>query len=513
MAEDWNKLKDKLGASADGPTPADWEAMQAKIAAQPSLKPAAASKLWLNWLVAGFLGLVLGVSAVYFWPTASGEQLGKEPTVDHSIQNQNSIQPSADENIDADHFTNASQADVVSNEERLNIQVGSPLNGDDDKPLIANEIDQASNTGLNDHVEQSLLESVAALAGESLESSQPRLSAENLQEMPARDLSSMAGLPQSATTSNQEPASTKPNINESAKESISDLAPAKPEIEAGEETELNLPRNTPEVASDSIAELNSFTNNENRAEDESSSRASENPSPFIAPSTGFKMEQLNISTAWNYDFRSPATSVYGLGLELQWNKQRQFFTAGLGYYRIEQGFEQTKYGSETRLDSTWKQEIETREVVEVRRIWVIDSFQAGHYVIDSIRRTVVDTNIILHVDTNQYQTKIVNQAVRPYYYAELPLLYGYRFGKGPWQAQLAGGVALQQAIAYSMDEDGSRSLFGMSALLQPAVSWRFSDKWSALARVQLRYPLHQDVALYEEPVLRYSFQLGVSFRW
>lgn len=513
MAEDWDKLKDKLGAYASGPTPADWEAMQTKIAAQPSLQPATAATSWLNWLVAGFLGLVLGISAVYFWPAVSGEQTGKEQSVDNAFQNQNSIPPSDDNVIESNLLLDAPQTAATGNEENANTPLAPRLNeaNETESPTI-NELEQSLSPELLPNGKQISAESAASVASASQSNSEARILGDNLQEMPARDLSSIAG-PPNLVSSNPDPAGAEPNIKESAEESTSNLAPAKSEMEAREETEINLPATKPAVAADTLAGLASLTEGDDRSKDESPSSASENPAPFIAPSTGFKMEQVNMSTAWNYDFRSPATSVYGIGLELQWNKQRQFFTVGLGYYRIEQGIEQSRFASETRLDSTWKQVIENREEIEIRRIWVIDSFQAGHYENDTIRRMVVDTTITLQVDTNQYQTKIVSQTVRPYYYAELPLLYGYRFGKGPWQAQLAGGVALQQAIAYSMDEDGSRSLFGISALIQPALTWRFSDQWSALARVQMRYPLIQDVALYEEPVLRYSFQLGVSFRW
>jgi len=49
--------------------------------------------------------------------------------------------------------------------------------------------------------------------------------------------------------------------------------------------------------------------------------------------------------------------------------------------------------------------------------------------------------------------------------------------------------------------------------MQPALNWHLSDQWSILARAQMRYPLLQDVALFEEQRLRYSFQMGVSYRW
>lgn len=234
---------------------------------------------------------------------------------------------------------------------------------------------------------------------------------------------------------------------------------------------------------------------------------------FIRKESGFELNRLSLFAGLQNDLKSNSLWAYGPAAELQWQKRHQFLSVGLGYYRVEQPYTINVPSQIMRIDSTWQTNIQDREVIEVSRQWVIDSFQAGHYVYDTTRRIVSDTTINLSVDTNQYRTNIVNQRVRAYYFAELPLLYGYQMGKGNWQFQLAGGLALQQVLAYSEDESGSQTLFGMSALLQPGASWRFSDRWSVLGRVQLRYPLQQDFVLYDRNELRYSFQLGVSYHW
>ncbi len=502
MAENWNKLKDKIGADAQGPTPADWEAMQAKIDAQPSLRPAVASKLWVNWLVAGSLGILLGIAVVYFWPNASGEQ-GLE------VNDAQAMPALSKGDEEASEVAAKRKRENVAFEENSTSSTEHSVNQNEIQATEIRELNLNQSVTTVNVVDQE--EDIAANREQNQEITRAEPEVNGFKAFPNQDFSSGAtpeiteeGSDFAAANASQELAS--PSASNMEAETEADDNPS------GESLMANA--DLPSIDS-SAGQTKAF-----RAEQQDSSEAAviENAegaanAAFIPPSTGFKLERANLLLGLNHDLQSPATSAYGFGLELQWQKKAQFFIAGIGYYRIEQGLRFESLAQTTRLDSTWKEEIGTKEIKEVSRIWVIDSFQAGHYVYDTTLRIVADTNIILNVDTNQYQTKIVNQTVRPYYYAELPLLYGYQFGRGPWQFQVAGGLALQQAIAYSNDEDGSRSLFGMSALMQPALAWRFSDRWSALARVQLRYPLKQDVALYEEPAFRYSFQLGVSFRW
>ena len=66
MAGDWKNMKDKMGQSTGGPSPADWEAMRAKIDAQPALSPASGAKPWLAWFLIGGIGLSIAIGAWYF---------------------------------------------------------------------------------------------------------------------------------------------------------------------------------------------------------------------------------------------------------------------------------------------------------------------------------------------------------------------------------------------------------------------------------------------------------------
>ncbi|WP_421752603.1 hypothetical protein [Croceimicrobium sp.] len=512
---DWDKLKDKIGANADGPTPADWEAMQAKIAAQPALTPAASKNIWFSWLVAGLIGLMIGMGSWYFWPHSSGE----------------SVVGNSDSSLESPVQNNSKQTTVgIPDADRDVERQEGPSMGSSELEIDPNLKEEGQESGY----------SAVAFSPEG--ETQDEVADQAEAAVAAMDVQNGESTP-SVYESNNPPSSEKANeteepLNEEVqgkpfeKSAASSEIEGKPELNSDETlTNLDLNREFNTAHSDDKSEKDSQMAGNSLDDEESAEptkisqaeKAEDAEEPLLAPDeedeefirreSGFELNRISVLTGVQNDLKSNSLWAYGASAELQWQKRHQFFSLGLGYYRVEQPYSINVPSQKMRIDSIWQTNIQDREVIEVSRQWVIDSFQAGHYVYDTTRRIVSDTTINLSVDTNQYLTNIVNQRVRAYYYAELPLLYGYQMGKGNWQFQLAGGLALQQVLAYSEDESGSQSLFGMSALLQPGASWRFSDRWSVLGRVQLRYPLQQDFVLYNRNELRYSFQLGVSYHW
>jgi len=510
---DWDKLKNKIGANADGPTPADWEAMQAKIAAQPALAPAAPKNSWFSWLVAGLIGLMLGMGSLYFWPRSSGESgVGNSesrleaPLPENSNQTTVGI-PDADRDVERQEgpSTGSSELEIDPNLKEEGQESGysavaftkdsEPQNTEAEQAVAAAiTIDKQEGNSL-----QNTFKSNKAVAAEST-LRRTELINRQAEEMSNGDEPLSSGLNDQAEFKSQN-AMGNSESNSAASDQLS-------ESEASNQSG-SLQEDETTDKEEASTEAEAGTNEEPKLAPEEEEEEDE----FIRKESGFELNRLSLFAGLQNDLKSNSLWAYGPAAELQWQKRHQFLSVGLGYYRVEQPYTINVPSQIMRIDSTWQTNIQDREVIEVSRQWVIDSFQAGHYVYDTTRRIVSDTTINLSVDTNQYRTNIVNQRVRAYYFAELPLLYGYQMGKGNWQFQLAGGLALQQVLAYSEDESGSQTLFGMSALLQPGASWRFSDRWSVLGRVQLRYPLQQDFVLYDRNELRYSFQLGVSYHW
>jgi len=545
-------MKAKLGSNAGGgPTPADWEAMQAKIAAQPALQPAATGgKVWLSWLLAGSVGLAIGLGSWFLWPNAAGEQSAIEPmseiqdsdlVINPSLQpaelNQGSISESKAKSIESSVGIDLDPSETLGD----NITFQASENGELEEDLGGNLSGDESSRS---HFPERSISEVSERANKAV-SQEPSIQRDQIGELPARDLSGLAGPTkikkasdlgniEEPVTENQE----RSELGDSDQASTEGLPLSQFDGErkeslvsdegrqGTEEIESRQNQSLKEESDDSMQELSDsnvaemdtvppIRGERMSAEDAALFYGMGQPvaNPILNPKTGFHLHQASLYSSYLNEFRPNSPWALGLGVDLQWSRMRQFFSAGLAYYRIEQPFIWESNQINTRVDSLWTSEIRNREVINVTRIWVIDSFQAGRYVYDTTITMVTDTVYNFSLDTNQSSMNIVNQSVRTYYYAELPLMYGYQYRTGNWTYQLAGGVALQQAVGFAEGEGRAKSFFGVSALMQPALNWHLSDQWSILARAQMRYPLLQDVALFEEQRLRYSFQMGVSYRW
>ena len=509
MAGEWNKMKDKMGAPSGGPSPADWEAMRAKIDAQPALAPKAGKNPWYGWLIAASLGLMLGLGSWYFAGTDNGQNESPaqvNQSIDPIMEPSESAPIIIKENQGAQN--DVAQTEVESNSSKhLEKSLENAIELDPSKDMVSTNAIQSALPDLNEPAEKrlSIEEKELSTSQDFAEKSKVVLS-----EMDQGNTSDEAENSAKEGTSFEESLSSE----EESKIAIAD----EPKVVVTSEDS-----NKQDAVTDSGKPVEGLVDNDQDDIDQNEKSVVDSsgnqvvpPSeakPFINPKTGFKLGGASSYIGAMHELRTQSPLVYGGGFELQWYNKGQYFSAGLAYYRIEQVYEQNVLNNYSRIDSSWKLNVEDKEVLEVSRIWVIDSFQAGHYEYDTTRTIVQDSTYVLQVDTNQLGSSIVKQVERPFYFAELPLLYGYGIRSGNWNFRLAGGLALQQAIAYSNDESGSKSLFGVTALLQPQIDWRLNDRWSVLSRVQLRYPIKQEFVLYEQTKLRYSFQMGVSYRW
>lgn len=529
MAGDWNKMKDKMGSSAGGAQPADWEAMLGKINAQPALAPKSAGKAWLTWIMAASLGLVLGIGGWYLGSRSEANANQNEPD---SPQNFNLNQESNfSGRTDNKGNSPKEQERVIIKEPSFQEQELENLNyssepisqaaasfKEETKPNQLNK-KQTNNPAEFTNTTSATNTTAAAAAAPIVEGAVPEALKPDLEkplEDPSAIIASETEEPNEKQlndeTKTEPEAKSKPDLATIDEINTSSSAPA--DENPGEES-MN--------ATDYIATNDSIPTNDSVATtvmikakdrvDKASLPDENNPPPFIDARTGFKLNAASAYLGFMHEIRSNSPWAYGAGMELQWQRKRQYFSAGLAYYEMRQPYELVSNQLISTIDSSWNQQIRDRELIEVSRIWVIDSFQAGRYVYDTNVRIVSDTNYVLQVDTNQIGSRIVSNLERPYSFVELPLVYGYNFGNGPWQFRLAGGVALQQALAYSDNESRSKSLFGISALLQPQLDWHINEQWSIFNRVQIRYPIQQEFVLYEQVKLRYSFQMGVSYRW
>lgn len=487
MAKDWKDIKDKLQADGQGPSSADWEAMQAKIAAQPSLNPSTGRPPWFTWVLAGLAGVLIGWSTWYFLPNESQVEAQSSEQSEGLNKGEISAEPISSSLKVQEEVLNQKpeeQERIVEQMPSVNLV----------KPVELNKVQEKAKASKS-NLSKTLAQPVAAEELEDLyqEMSEPQASptTELATVAPPREDKEATSAIRSTDYSEKPGTLISPEDSEEAVEA--------PSLAASD-------------ASTQVPEDKEPSNELPTSEENSALPAAAEAEEFLNPQTGFRLSQLNIAGSYLSDFASPMTYASGINFDLEWKKGRQFLATGLGYHQLNLTQERVLSQQLISIDSSYREEISSRQVIEVRRNWVIDSMFHGRYVYDTIVTTVTDTNTILDVDTNQYTSNFVRQAVKRFYYAELPILYGYRWRLDKFNVALAGGVALQQAVAYQDETSGTNSQFGMSALLQPSIAWNLSERWSLLGRVQMRYPLRESV-LFENKALRYSFQLGVSYHW
>jgi hypothetical protein len=518
MARDWDKIKDKLGAQADGPATADWEAMQAKIAAQPSLVAKQTRPIWITAFLAGSLGLLLGIGAWFFLPWEAGTITNEIPKMDllktpneiSGVQAQESLQTKPEEKVYPTTPVNALGSMEVSEQEENVSSEPSATKGISIKPQkekaekVAIETIAAANQMSQDRT-------TTEDQGQAKESipqapKQNRVVGDEVEPEFVRSGELDAG--EMANDSKQDQVDRQAEANTNVDGSEQETSPGFPsdakEQGTGQPNDTGANNTSPEP-------LDSLDKIMKKLDEKVDSDDYEKPIQNL-PGNGFRLNKLNLVLGGLNDFTTNSPNIWGGGAELQWQKRHQFLQSGLHIYQIKQPYNFAVQQMKVRYDSTYQTQIESREQLDISSIWVVDSFEFGHFQRDTTITMVIDTTIILRVDTNQFQTNIVNQSERRFYYVELPILYGYQFGNGNWQFQAAAGVALQQAVSYSVGEGQSTSQFGMSALFQPAVTCRFGARWSLLGRAQLRYPMQESV-LFEQKNIRYSLQVGVSYHW
>ena len=490
MAGDWKNIKDKLQADGQGPSAADWQAMEAKIAAQPSLNAGSGRPLWFTWVLAGLVGVLIGWSTWYFLPNESQLEAQDSEQSEGLHRGEISAEPLPANLKVQEEIPNQKPQE----QERIGEVKPSPA------PVKSSEVNK---------VQMDVSAPRSDFSEDLAQKAEPNELESLQQEVPEPQAS-----PTTVLAAEVDPRKDKEATSAIAEPNGSDLQSTSIRAEDSEESEEVSNLATTDTSDTSPLLPGAKEASEERPESAESSGlpAAAEAEDFISPQTGFSLSQANFTGSYLSDFASPMTYASGFNFDLEWQKGRQFLATGLAYHQMNLAQERVLSQQLISIDSSYREEISSRQVIEVRRNWVIDSMFHGRYVYDTIVRTVVDTTTILEVDTNQYSSNFVRHLVKRFYYAELPILYGYHWRMDKFSIALAGGLALQQAVAYQDEISGAKSRFGMSALLQPSIAWNLSERWSLLSRMQMRYPLQESV-LFETKTLRYSFQLGVSYHW
>lgn len=548
MANSWKRITDKIDeAPVSGPHVADWEAMNAKIAAHPAL---ATSKgrggFWLKTGLGVLLLAILGLGYFMFSPGIDNQIVPEERT----IQTQNSVSESsssieekvneevsatseelAEDDIEVDENLNAK---TTQQKEWVVDNMGVDHSGT--KTIGHTEVADTEFTAAAEIVESSGKSSTTDL--ESVEyagvdnAEEEDIETETLKEkfVPTVALTQqneIANTPELEDSSLSEeseveesfepeivsPGNEKTVLGENQTED--DEVVAEPmEAEVSDEAVVEEVTNENMIAEsvqeeeamveEAVADgINSLVQQE---EEESSDHAG----AVNLRSAGFKLNGLNIGAGYSTDFSG---DLYGTGLGVDVDIQRGglLLNTGVHYYQMNTMSRFTNTLTNVKYDTTFNTVWDTTVTVVKDSAWVIDSAWAGHWA----DKSYTETNISSKTDTVQDSTvtKIETKEIRrvKLSYIELPLMAGHRFRFNRFAVDLYGGVVLNQLTTGTVEGTDIQKKFGMDAVLQPAVRYFVKPQWSVFARAGLRYGLVSNE--YRPQKLYTNFQLGLTYHW
>lgn len=531
MAKHWKKLSDKLGSSAEGPSAADWAAMEQMIASTPGLQ---AKPFFTTSVKIAILSFALVISsAALWWITKPSPE-----TIDQSqeIQEEISSLPQITAPIPAAKEINSESNLPLNSTENIsehNIEKASNSDlapkGRENSTLAKPSSESKTNVSNN-----SAVQAVQAIANVTKNASAEEQKNNKVEALDTRTetnsaIRNLAAKESSASKSSAvqtEEKSTEPIVimpeNSSSEISFANS------IALGSNVDVNNSTTATDLPSDSLLSKENSLFSETNASYDSSAQNIPNSSEaaalaatanapssdddFINAATGFKLQAVNFALGGATNFANPPGFGFQAAVDFQWNRNNWFFQGGLSISQDYREYEYNVLENKTLIDSTWSLATSSRQVAIISAMWVIDSINAGHYEYDTTFQTVIDTSIVLNIDSNDYQISYPKSQQIRFQYAELPLLYGYQSQFGSWTLSLAAGLSVQQALAINDENYARTEVFSLALLVQPAISFKINQQWSVFTRLRLQEQLLEN-RLFQTNQSPYSCQLGVSYHW
>lgn len=530
MAGQWKKFGDKLGKQAEGPLGADWAAMEQKIAQTPALQAKPLVGL-MGKMVLTLLSVTLLLGAAWWYtnsPSKEAQQVISQEIIESEakqVKGSSISSPTAPSESNSNNVGLPQKVAGPSPNEDKDFQEKEPANNNA-QTLATEAQDNSKKTQESKTKSTPNLINAPALAS---------ATEQNKQEdaLPKNTSTAMAGAKKTAALGSESSLNELPPNKDSDKENplaafldentdktnLGEQAPEIPDASKKAITALNEGEN----GGQHIVYQDSITNEEENFNSLDSASAARDllnskeedlaaDEEFIKPATGFRLQSLNMGIGAATTFKS--SSAYGLqaSLDFQWERENWFFLGGIS---LRQDYRQLEYNSLQNailIDSTWILNIESRQEPIITRIWVIDSFNAGHYELDTTFQTVIDSIVVQNIDTTQYQISYPKSKQIRFQYAELPMLYGYQLQRGPWRYALAGGISLQQALAINEEDYSRDQAFSIAIMLQPSISYKLNQHWGVFTRIRFQQQVIQN-RLFQTNQSPYSCQVGVSYHW
>ena len=513
MAEGWNKITDKADQGRfEGPFPGDWEAMNAKIGAQPTLNTVPKKGAW--WWGAGGALLVLLSLGVAFWFYSPEQKVADDRASENVIE-------SIEESPKLRQQQNNGR-EIVSDQKNTEIQIDEriPIASEnvEVKSISKKQVQKTRVYSAPIEAEENSDNKVAEIAPSKVEGQESDLiisdvnfdeaieeEGVSIAEFSSAEPTEMIVLNENAETENIQ--SQQAAVNHSELEGVEAitndeiLSESKVEGIAEESSQGEVITEEKDVeAEKEIAAA--VVSKEEDDEDEIQ--------PVNLRSHGFRMNSLSLGGKYLTDYSGDFYGT-GVGVDIDIQKGNWLFNTGVSYYTFNRNlFANDTYEKENYTDirtTNW----DTTTTIRLDSVWVIDGPFSGHYVNTSDTTTLVDTTVTSRTDTSIARITAREEIRVKLSYVEIPLLIGQRFKFNRLAIDVYGGVALSQITSSNLEGGDISEKFGVAAILQPGFRYYITEKWSVFGRSGLRYSLVSDQ--FRERKFYSNFHLGLTYHW
>ncbi len=534
MANIWKKITKKIdGVPMDSPFAGDWEAMNSKIEAHPSLNSSKRKgAFWFRTIAGILVVLLMGLGVVALWPNEELVLPVENPN-NTSLKNENkkplnSESTTTENNLTEEVVKSVREIPIVSDIDQNREQAPDRINkteiqtgGAAAPSKLTVEDDNSTNEGKPyKSVNRSNVDIVGALpiatpeningndglAGVHQASDKPieeetqldeqTLAFSSIVEEDWMDREADEELGVEVNRADSENLNTKKNDNAPVALRIND------EMD-GDTTAVSL---NPPVTEELKA---SADKEEDTSETSSLNKSSEAESPDLAKS-GFKITTISTGGLFLTDY-SKNFIGYGGGVDVDWQRNGWLLNTGLFYNQMNFEKEKATFTDYVSYDTSIVEVTTIRGAKWVRALWVILGEGKGEYKYDTIITPVTDTTYESRIDTSTITTKSIERAVVRMSYLEMPLLLGHRFRFNQFGVDIYGGAVLNQTISITQGESEQRKSFGMDILFQPSIRYYVRPELSVYTRAALRYGVMGDDLRTQK--LYSSFQIGLSYHW
>ncbi|WP_417591127.1 hypothetical protein [Owenweeksia hongkongensis] len=553
MANSWKKITDKVdSAPLSGPQASDWEAMNAKIEAHPSIaNPKGGIGLWFKTGLGVLLLAVLGFGYLMY----SSSEDGQSNSTDNSVQVESPIIESVSNGEDAAKGSSISEnskprdevvevsnseskeqteADIsANNQESAEVISATQSENGDEAKIISTRLETEGSDNKIEKAEEVYTKEVVASDAKTLDESQVvENSDDEVKEVVVAESQSILAIEEEVkaktkTETLEVSGSSEFEADENEFQNEELVLASQDEVNENEPDKFIVDDNLEEATIDeepaekiekSLEEVSEELDDEEELSEDNSQdlvqsdyeKSSTPAEPINLRSAGFSLHGLNVGAGYSTDFSG---NLYGTGVGVDVDIQRGglLLNTGIHYYQMNTLSEFINYSSQTNYNTTHNTVWDTTITTVKDSAWVIDSAYSGHWADKSYTTTTVSSSTDTILDSTVTKIETTENRRVKLSYIEMPIMAGHRFRLNRLAIDIFGGVVLNQLTTGTVEGVDTQKKFGMDAVIQPAIRFYLKPEWSVFGRAGLRYGLVANE--YRPQQLYCNFQIGLTYHW